>query len=386
MVKFIRFIYENYCDDKESEKNCISIFNCIIIFFLFMNLFFGFILISRINKIKNNEINNIFLYKINEILIIKILKIMTLFSCYIILLIFEFIIFYVCIKKEKIEYITRYETRYVNSRYETNNSNENRFHQRTNIHLDTTITPSLIKVAPFPDFLKDIINNLYEKIEEFLKTFIEEENKVKEKKEKFLKERESKLENFLKNMGGDSNNKKNLNNKNNKDLTTFIKDLNKEEHDIEIDILINQVNKIHYIYNLILEIIPKIKDAIIDNLKGKISSNLNPAASIIEEKLKKISDLSPKNLIESDYGKPLKTALEKYGISKTFLDSFKNDLLEERKERRKNEIKKFFKNEFEEEENNLDIDLFKFIEEEHSDEFFKNEIKNIIKKELSGQS
>ena len=155
MVKFIRFIYENYCDDKESEKNCISIFNCIIIFFLFMNLFFGFILISRINKIKNNEINNNYLYKINEILIIKILKIMTLFSCYIILLIFEFIIFYVCIKKEKIEYITRYETRYVNRGYETNNSNENRFHQRTNIHLDTTITPSLIKVAPFPDFLKD---------------------------------------------------------------------------------------------------------------------------------------------------------------------------------------------------------------------------------------
>ena len=187
-------------------------------------------------------------------------------------------------------------------------------------------------------------------------------------------------------MGGDSNNKKNLNNKNNKDLTTFIKDLNKEEHDIEIDILINQVNKIHYIYNLILEIIPKIKDAIIDNLKGKISSNLNPAASFIEEKLKQISEYSPKNLIDSDFGKPLKTALEKYGISKAFLDSFKNDLLEERKERRKNEIKKFFKNEFEEEENNLDIDLFKFIEEEHSDEFFKNEIKNIIKKELLGKS
>ena len=123
MVKFIRFIYENYCDDEESE-NCISIFNCIIIFFLFMNLFFGFILISRINKIKNNEINNNYLYKINEILIIKILKIMTLFSCYIILLIFEFIIFYVWIKKEKIEYITRYETIYVNS--ERNYSSQNR--------------------------------------------------------------------------------------------------------------------------------------------------------------------------------------------------------------------------------------------------------------------
>ena len=63
VVKFIRFIYENYCDDEES-KNCVSIFNCIIMFFLLMNLFFGFILISKINKIKNNENINIFYIKL----------------------------------------------------------------------------------------------------------------------------------------------------------------------------------------------------------------------------------------------------------------------------------------------------------------------------------
>ncbi len=198
VVKFIRIIYENYCDGEESE-NCISIFNCIIIFFLFMNLFFGFILISKINKIKNNEINSIVLYKINEILIIKILKIMTLFSCYIILLIFEFIIFYVCIKKEKIEYITRYETIYVNS--ERNNSSQNRLRLQTSNYIKKTITPTIINVAPIPDFLKDIINNLYEKIEEFLKTFIEEENKVKEKKEKFLKRKRIKIRKLFKKYG-----------------------------------------------------------------------------------------------------------------------------------------------------------------------------------------
>ena len=376
-VKFIIYIYKNY---KETSKDYISIFNCIIIILLFMNLFFGFILIAKINKIKIKEENNFILYKINTKLITKILKIMTLFSCYIIFIIFQFIIFYVCFKKEKIIYYTTIE--YNNSQISSS------LHQRRRNDITDTVIPKQIRVSPpklpIPDFMNDITKILKEKIEDFLKTFIEEENKIKQKKEKFLKERDSKLENFLKNIGGGSNNKKDLKNKKNKDLTTFIRELNKEELEIEIDILINQVNKMHYIYKLIIDLIPKIKDMIIGSLKEKISSL--PGASMLENKIKEISDFTPKQLIDSNFGKPLKIALEKYGISKTFLESFKNDLLEERKERRKNEIKKFFKNEFDDEEDNLNIDLFKYIEEEYSDEFFQNEIKNKIKEELLKQS
>ena len=141
----------------------------------------------------------------------------------------------------------------------------------------------------------------------------------------------------------------------------------------------------HYIFNLGKDIIGEIKDIIINDLKEKTASLPGVAAAKIESEIDEITKYTPKKFLDSKFGEPLKTALEKYGLSKTFLNSFKDELLNERKKRREKERMDFSleKNEFENEDNNLNIDLFEFIMEEYSDEDFQNVIKNEIQKKLN---
>ena len=104
----------------------------------------------------------------------------------------------------------------------------------------------------------------------------------------------------------------------------------------------------------------------------------------MNQKLIKLLNLHQKKFLDFKFGEPLKTALEKYGLSKTFLDSFKEELLNDRKKRREEERMEFSleKNEFENEVNNLNIDLFEFIMEEYTDEDFQDVIKKEIQKKL----
>ena len=69
------------------------------------------------------------------------------------------------------------------------------------------------------------------------------------------------------------------------------------------------------------------------------------------------------------------------------MESFKNNLYEKRKERRKIERNecKIDENEFYEENNNLNFDLYDFIEKEYT-ESFKEMIKKEIGKQLEKES
>ena len=74
--------------------------------------------------------------------------------------------------------------------------------------------------------------------------------------------------------------------------------------------------------------------------------------------------------MNSTYGKLLKEALEKKGMSATLLKSFKNQLLKERRQRRKVEREEFGieKNEFDDENmDELKLDLFKLISDDIKD-------------------
>ena len=97
-----------------------------------------------------------------------------------------------------------------------------------------------------------------------------------------------------------------------------------------------------------------------------MSSFPDIAKSKIESQIEEISDSVPIEFLDSPFGNPLKTALEKYGVSSTSADSLKDKLMNERKERRENERKEFSleKNTFEDEENFIKVDLYKFIIEE----------------------
>ena len=302
ILTFIKFIttacakcnYYNY-------RNCFLIPSIMQSIFIFINFCLIIAIASKVYKKGRKDVFYIVTYHLKR----KILIILINIICYIILFILEFIVSYLDKEDE--------------------NQGSNRIipfssHVPTSSTLNVII-PQNIPREVIPKQIEENIKDLEEKINDFIKTFIEEENKVKNNLITFLEERHSKLDKFIKNSEKE---KKDIE-KNKEEFEKFIKDLNKEEYDCEVDILINEINKIHYIFELSVDTIKKCKDIIIENMKGKLDKLPSFAKSKIESQIKEITDYKPIEFLDSTFGKPLKAALEKYGLSSTFIDSLKKN-------------------------------------------------------------
>jgi len=361
ILSFIKFIatFCAKCNDK-NYRNCFLIPSYMQALFILINFCLIIEIASKAYKKGRTDVFQIVTYNLKR----KILIILINSICYIILFIIEFIV--ACLDEE-----------------EGRNQGSNiiipfNSYTPTSSSLNVRISQNIPRVD-ISKQIEEIIKDLEEKINDFLKTFIVEKNKVEENLKKFLEERHSKLDKFIKN----SEKEKNDIEKDKGEFEKFIEDLNKEEYDFEVNILINEVNKIHYIFKLSVDIVKKYKDIIIEDLKAKLVNLPSIAKSKIESQIKDIIGYKQMEFLDSTFGKPLKAALEKYGLSRIYIDSLKKELMNERNERREIERKEFSleKNTFGDEKNIFDVDLCKFITEEFDDEDFK--IK--LKKEILGQ-
>ena len=378
LLKFVIYLC-NKCNNLKDYK-CFRIFNYFNLALTFLSLILGSINIGKIKAINiDTSLDINFLSeKIKSNLANKHIAIIILFVFCIILLVITSIIFGCC-KKNVCSYRSNYNYNY-NYNYRRSEPVNTETIQVSRF-AKTIEPPSEI----LPPKIQEIIKKLSEKIETFSKTFIEKENEIKKKLLEFVEERKNKLEKFLKDLKDNPKSKDNLEDNNKEEIKKFIKDLNKEELEIELDKLKNIVDKMHYIFNLGKDVTDEIKNVVLDGLKEKIASLPKFAASKIESKLDEVNKYTPKEFLNSKFGEPLKKALEKYGLSKAFLDSFKEELIKERKHRREKEREELSleKNEFENEDNNLNIDLFDLIMEEYSDEDFKDTINKEIQKKLN---
>ena len=375
LLKFVIYLC-NKCNNSRDYK-CFRIFNYFNLALTFLSLILGSINISKIKAINiDTSLDINFLSeKIKSNLANKHIAIIILFVFCIILLIITIIIFGCC-KKNDYSYRSNYNYNYNYRQSEPVNTET----IQVSRFAKTIEPPSEI----LPPKIQEIIKKLAEKIETFSKTFIEKENEIKKKLLEFVEERKNKLEKFLKDLKDNPKSKDNFEDNNKEEIEKLIKDLNKEELEIELDKLKNIVDKMHYVFNLGKDVTDEIKNVVLDGLKEKIASLPKFAASKIESQLDEVNKYTPKEFLNSKFGEPLKKALEKYGLSKAFLDSFKEELLKERKDRRKKEREELSleKNEFENEDNNLNIDLFDLIMEEYSDEDFKDTINKEIQKKI----
>ena len=112
----------------------------------------------------------------------------------------------------------------------------------------------------------------------------------------------------------------------------MIKEYNLKELDIEKDSFKNEVDKIHSLYELGLDLSKPAKDSTVKQLKKTKFS------CCVTSHLDKYT---PKEFLNSEFGKPLKTALEKQGMSKSVLIDKKNEILEDREKRREEEKTKY---------------------------------------------
>ena len=206
-----------------------------------------------------------------------------------------------------------------------------------------------------PEIAK-ILGTLDIKMEEYHKVFVDGVKKAKDKQEKQLKERKEELQQ--------------LKQKNQEITEEVIKKLNKAELDVEIDLLANQVDKMHYIFSIGLELVEPIRKVTLDKLIEK--SKKAPAMTLrtIQNQIDEVKNIPIIEFLNSTYGKVLREALEKKGMSATLLKSFKNQLFKERKQRRKVEREEFGinTNEFDDESmDDLKLDLYSLIESEYKD-------------------
>ena len=206
-----------------------------------------------------------------------------------------------------------------------------------------------------PEIAK-ILGTLDIKMEEYHKVFVDGVKKAKDKQEKQLKERKEELQQ--------------LKQKNQEITEEVIKKLNKIELDVEIDFLANQVDKMHYIFSIGLELVEPIRKVTLDKLIEK--SKKAPAMTLrtIQNQIDEVKNIPIIEFLNSTYGKVLREALEKKGMSATLLKSFKNQLFKERGQRRKVEREEFGikTNEFDDESmDDLKLDLYSLIESEYKD-------------------
>ena len=167
------------------------------------------------------------------------------------------------------------------------------------------------RIAQNPDVIK-FLASLGEKVEEFNKTFVEDVKKVKDELEQVIKSRHDKLEAYKKSKEGITEER--------------IKDLNKKELEKEIEILANEVDKMHYIFDTGLEFVEVLKSITLNEFKSS-----DVPSSLIDE----INKYTIIEFLKSTYGKVLYDAMVKKGLSETILVEVKKQIMENRGERRK---------------------------------------------------
>ena len=205
-----------------------------------------------------------------------------------------------------------------------------------------------------PDIAK-ILGTLDIKYEQAIEIFNNSVKKAKDEQEKQLETRKKELAKL----------------KENNQLTEEkIKKLNKDELEVEIKFLENEVDRMHYIYTVGLELVEPIRKVTLDKLMEKAKSAPAITLNKINQEIEEVKKIPVIEFLNSPYGKLLKEALEKKGMSATLLKSFKNQLLKERRQRRKVEREEFGieKNEFDDENmDELKLDLFKLIDDDIKD-------------------
>ena len=146
------------------------------------------------------------------------------------------------------------------------------------------------KVEVNKDIAK-ILAKLDLKMDEYNETFKKNANETEEKQKEQLKQRHEKLVELKKNNNITEEN---------------IKQLNKEELDVEIDMFSNQADKMHFIYDTGMELVEPIKKLTLDEYAEKVKKAPGIAANKLNQKIEEIKNMNDNDFLESTYGKCLK--------------------------------------------------------------------------------
>ena len=214
--------------------------------------------------------------------------------------------------------------------------------------------------TPLDPEVEEILKKVGEKSPDIIDNCIVKKQKILDEFNEVLEERKKKVEESK--------------DKSSSELEELLKEYNKKELEKEKELIANELDKMHSLWELGLELSDPLKNYTITKLTKKLNDAPGPLKPAINKQINEVKAYSPKQFLNSTFGKPLKNALIKQGMSVTVLKNFKEELLENRKKRRKEERNQFSfvkKNEFppeDEFEFNVD-DLYEAIFDEYKEDF-----------------
>lgn len=222
---------------------------------------------------------------------------------------------------------------------------------------------------PVDPEIEKILENVPKKCEDIIKKKDEKFDKIKKDQDDEFQNRAEELRSAEK--------------KSEDEIKEILKKHNKKELELEKELIANELDKLHSFWEVGLELSEPFKKVTLENLKKKIEKEIEKLKEGLNNQLKEVENFTPKQFLESKYGKPLKEALVKQGLSKTLLEDFKKNILKERKQRRKEERNTFSyvkDNELNEEDFEFKIDdLFEAVFEEYNDAFMPKIMKDFLK-------
>ena len=213
--------------------------------------------------------------------------------------------------------------------------------------------------SAIPPEVNEILQELDAKAPEIIDSFKNEKQKILDKQQKLLTEREGKVSNAVKEK------------KEEEELKKILLEYNLKEIDIEKELIINEVDKMYKLYEIGKVLADKLKNVTLEQLKKKLEKAPSFAKAALNNQLTQVTSSGTKEFLDSEFGKPLKTALEKYGMSQVVLQTVVDGFKEERKKRREVERTKYniSQNEFPpEDELEINVeDLYNLIFDEYKD-------------------
>ena len=210
-----------------------------------------------------------------------------------------------------------------------------------------------------PPEVTEIFQELDAKAPQIIDSFQKDKEKILEKQQKLLSEREKEVSKAI--------NEK----KEEEELKKLLLKFNLKEIKIEKELIMNEVDKMYKLYEIGKKLAEKLKKVTLEQLKKKLDKAPSLAKAALNTQIEQVNSSGPKEFLDTEFGKPLKTALEKYGMSQVVLQTVIDGLKEERKKRREAERTKYkiSQNEFPPEDE-LDIsakDLYDLIFDEYKD-------------------
>ena len=117
-------------------------------------------------------------------------------------------------------------------------------------------------------------------------------------------------------------------------MMIVVKEFNKTELDMDNKLIANENERMKLLYKLGMDLSKELQDKMVKELEEKISKAPSMTIQVLKKQLSEITRFSPQEFLQSDFGKPLKEALEKKGLNKAYMDGYKETLKAQRKERR----------------------------------------------------